>query len=99
MTITKTQFAVYILTNKYNRVLYVGVTNNLIRRTFEHKQKNIPGFTQKYKVTKLVYYELYNDSKVAILREKQIKNLVRRKKIAIITAFNPQWRDLYLDIV
>lgn len=93
------QFAVYILTNRSHTVLYTGMTNNLIRRVFEHKQKSIPGFTQKYRVDKLVYFELCDDAMSAIKREKQIKNLVRRKKIAMITAFNPEWKDLYEDIV
>lgn len=95
----KKQFAVYILSNKYQTVLYTGVTNNLARRIHEHKQMKIPGFTQKYHVTELVYYELYDDPINAIKREKQIKNLVRRKKIAMITSFNPAWKDLYEDIL
>ena len=93
------QFAVYILTNKTNSVLYTGVTNNLIRRIFEHKSKKIKGFTEKYNVIKLVYYELGENIEGAIKREKQIKNLVRRKKIAMITTFNPSWKDLYQDIL
>lgn len=75
-----TQPAVYILTNLYNRVLYVGVTNNLARRVYEHKHKYVDGFTKKYNITKLVYYELYGDPNSAIRREKQLKILVRRKK-------------------
>jgi len=93
------QIAVYILTNITNSVLYTGVTNNLTRRISEHKAKKIAGFTKKYNVTKLVYYELGDDIKEAIRREKQTKNLVRRKKIAMITAFNPTWKDLYQDIL
>lgn len=93
------QFAVYILTNQYNKVLYTGVTSNLVRRIYEHKQGNIKGFTQHYKINKLIYFELLLDAKEAIKREKQIKNLVRRKKIAMITEFNQKWRDLYDDIV
>lgn len=93
------QFAIYILTNKNHTVLYTGVTNNLVRRIHEHKGMKIPGFTQKYQVTQLVYYELYLDPENAIKREKQIKNLVRRKKIAMITTFNSMWRDLYPDIL
>ncbi len=93
------QFTVYILTNTYHTVLYTGVTNNLVRRVYEHKQMKIAGFTQKYQVTKLVYYELYQDPKNAIKREKQIKNLVRKKKITMINSFNPTWKDLYQDIL
>lgn len=93
------QFAVYILTNKTNSVLYTGVTNNLIRRIFEHKSKNIKGFSEKYNVTKLVYYELGENIEGAIKREKQIKNLVRRKKIDMINTFNPEWKDLYESIL
>ncbi|MDP1722791.1 MAG: GIY-YIG nuclease family protein [Candidatus Gottesmanbacteria bacterium] len=93
------QFAIYILTNLYHSVLYTGVTNNLVRRVYEHRQLKIPGFTQKYKVTQLVYYEFCLDPKNAIKREKQIKNLVRRKKIAMIDTFNPEWKDLYQGIL
>lgn len=93
------QCAVYILTNKTNSVLYTGVTNNLIRRIFEHKSKKIKGFTEKYNVTKFVYYELGEDIENTIKREKQIKNLVRRKKIDMIDTFNPEWKDLYDSIL
>lgn len=93
------QFAVYILTNKYHTVLYTGVTNNLIRRVSEHREGNVRGFTQKYHATNLVYYELLDDPQYAIAREKQIKNLVRRKKIAMIDVFNPTWKDLYQNIL
>lgn len=95
----KKQFTVYILSNKYHTVLYTGITNNLVRRINEHKQMKISGFTQKYHVTELVYYELYDDPINAIRREKQIKNLVRRRKIAMITTFNSTWRDLYQEIL
>jgi putative endonuclease len=93
------QYAVYILTNQSHRVLYTGMTNDLVRRTYEHTHGKIPGFTQKYQAHKLVYYELTETPVAAIQREKQIKNLVRRKKIAMINAFNPMWKDLYNDIV
>ncbi|MBI3577066.1 GIY-YIG nuclease family protein [Candidatus Gottesmanbacteria bacterium] len=93
------KFFVYILTNHYNRVLYTGATKDLVRRVHEHKRMKISGFTQKYHVTKLVYYETLEDNKEALKREKQIKNLVRRKKILLITNFNPQWRDLYEEIL
>jgi len=95
----KLYFYVYILTNKTNTVLYIGVTNNLIRRTFEHKNKLVDGFTKKYNITKLVYFEIFEDPKTAIKREKTLKNLVRRKKDKLITEKNPQWEDLYEEIL
>ena len=89
------QYYVYISTNKTNRVLYAGVTNNLLNRDYEHKQKiNKGSFTAKYNVNKLVYYEVFTDIRDAIAREKQIKNLVRRKKIILINSINPKWEDL-----
>lgn len=93
------QFAVYILTNVSHTVLYTGVTNDLVRRVHEHKQEKIPGFTQKYHVHTLVYYELVDSPLSAIQREKQIKNLVRRKKLKMIDACNPTWKDLYQEII
>jgi putative endonuclease len=81
------------MTNK-SKTLYVGVTSDLIKRVYEHKQKLIPGFTKKYNITKLVYYEETNDVKSAIVREKQIKGWLRRKKIALIESSNPGWIDL-----
>lgn len=89
------QYFVYILTNPTHTVLYTGVTNNLTRRVYEHKQKLIEGFTKKYNVTALVYYEIYADPLSAITREKTIKNLVRRKKDGLISNFNHEWKDLY----
>jgi len=77
-----------------SRTLYTGITNNLERRVCEHKLKLITGFTKRYNITKLVYYEVVNDVQAAIEREKQIKGWLRRKKIALIDAMNPQWRDL-----
>ena len=90
-------YYVYILTNKSNKVLYVGITNNLVRRVYEHKNKLVEGFTEKYNVNKLVYYDATADVKAAIAREKQIKGWLRQKKIDLITGFNPLWRDLYYD--
>jgi len=90
------QYYVYIMTNK-SRTLYTGVTNNLERRVSEHKQKLIPGFTSKYNIDKLVYYEVANDISSAISREKEIKGWVRIKKIAIIESRNPGWCDLSLE--
>lgn len=90
-----TQGFVYILTNKNNGVLYTGATNDLIRRVYEHKHKLTKGFASRYNVDKLVYYEVWEDTFEAYSREKQIKNLLRNKKIKLIDNFNPQWRDLY----
>ncbi len=88
------QYFVYILTNKNNTVLYVGITSNLLGRIFQHKEQVTKGFTSRYNVDKLVYYEIYEDVYEAISREKQLKNLVRRKKDVLINEFNPQWLDL-----
>jgi putative endonuclease len=85
------------MTNKGNRVLYTGVTNDLQRRVYEHKNKLVKGFTKKYNVIKLVFYEVCNEIESAILREKQIKGWLRAKKIALIESMNPEWRDLSLD--
>lgn len=87
-------YYIYILTNKSNRVLYTGVTNNLERRLWEHKSRIIPGFTKKYNLTKLVYYESCFDIKAAIAREKQIKGWLRKKKDILINGMNPDWADL-----
>ena len=91
-------YFVYILTNRTNRVLYVGITNNLARRVYEHRNKLVKGFTQKYNVYKLVYYDYTTNAKDAIAREKQIKGWLRQKKIDLINSVNPSWRDLYQDI-
>ena len=90
------QFYVYIMASN-SKVIYTGVTNDLIRRVHEHKQKVIPGFTKKYAVNTLVYYEETVDPTSAITREKQIKGWVGRKKIAIIESVNPEWDDLSKD--
>lgn len=87
------QYYVYIMTNK-SRTLYTGVTNNLERRVYEHKYKLIKGFTSKYNITLLVYFEVCNDIREAIAREKQIKGWLRSKKIALIESVNPGWKDL-----
>jgi putative endonuclease len=87
-------YYVYILTTWNNKVLYIGITNDLTRRTFEHKSRKIPGFTQKYKITKLVYFEDTNDVYAAITREKQLKGWLREKKIKLIEDNNPEWKDL-----
>ncbi len=90
---------VYIMTNKNNSVLYTGVTSDLIKRVYEHKNKLIEGFTKKYNITKLVYYEIHESIESAIEREKQIKAGSRRKKIELIESLNPEWKDLYEDIL
>lgn len=81
------------MTNK-SKTLYVGVTNNLQRRVYEHKNKIIQGFTSKYNITKVVYFEVFNDIESAIKREKQIKGWLRKKKIELIESMNPEWNDL-----
>ena len=91
----KRQFYVYLMTNKGNTVLYTGVTNNLRRRVYEHKQKLTDGFTNKYNVVKLVYYEVFQDSLSAIQREKQIKAGSRKKKEQLINSVNKEWCDLF----
>ena len=92
------QYCVYIMTNKNNRVLYTGITNDLKRRVYEHKEKLINGFTKKYNVSKLVYYEMFEDPENAIMREKKIKAGSRQKKIDLIHSTNKEWRDLYQEI-
>ncbi|NTU98089.1 MAG: GIY-YIG nuclease family protein [Chlorobiaceae bacterium] len=87
-------YYVYILASKMHGTLYTGITNNLERRVFEHKVKLIDGFTKKYSVDKLVYFESCMDVKDAIVREKQIKGWKREKKIALIESSNPGWEDL-----
>jgi putative endonuclease len=92
------QYYVYILTNKHNRTLYTGVTNDLKRRIYEHKHKLVKGFTAKYNVDKLVYFEMTEDVNAAIFREKQIKGGSRQKKIDLVEGSNPEWRDLFEDL-
>lgn len=92
------QFFVYIMTNPHNRVLYTGVTNNLKRRVDEHKNKIVAGFTQKYNVVKLVYYEIFQSPSDAIAREKQIKKGSRQKKLNLVNSMNSEWRDLSDEI-
>ena len=87
------QYYVYILTNG-SRMLYTGMTNNLLRRMDEHKRKAVQGFASKYNLTQLAYYETTDSPRSAIAREKQIKGWLRRKKIALIESQNPRWQDL-----
>jgi len=91
--VSQYQYFVYIMTNR-SGTLYTGVTNNLERRIYEHKHHLVNGFTKKYKIEKLVYYEETNDINAAISREKQIKGWLRKKKIALIESINPGWKDL-----
>lgn len=86
------------MTNKNNKVIYTGVTNNLKRRVCEHKEKMVEGFTKRYNVNKLVYFEVTNDIYSAIQREKQIKAGSRQKKIDLINSINKEWKDLYNEI-
>ncbi|WP_277656800.1 GIY-YIG nuclease family protein [Seleniivibrio woodruffii] len=90
---------VYILSNKNNDVLYVGVTSDIVKRIWEHKNKVTDGFTSRYNVTKLVYYECYNNIETPIVRENQIKGGSRKKKIDLVESVNKDWIDLYPDII
>ena len=93
------QYYVYILASKKNGTLYIGVTNNLLRRVYEHKNCLVGGFTQKYRVYNLVSYETFGDIRDAITAEKRMKKWKRQWKIQLIEQFNPQWRDLYRDAI
>jgi len=88
------QYCVYILTNKTNKVLYIGVTGNLPKRIYEHKNKSVEGFTKKYNLDKLVYFEQTSDVQSALRREKQLKNWRREWKIELVNKNNPNWKDL-----
>lgn len=90
---------IYILTNKKDGVLYIGVTSSLIRRIGQHKAKEVEGFTKQYHVDKLIYYEIFDYIGTAITREKQLKKWKREWKIKLIEKFNPEWKDLYDDIL
>ncbi len=91
---TQREYYVYLLTNWNNRLMYVGVTNNLIRRVYEHKTKHATGYTEKYNINKLVYFEVTSDIDDALNREKQIKKWRRSKKNNLINKMNPHWKDL-----
>ena len=92
------KYYVYIMTNKPDGILYIGVTNNLVRRVYEHKEGLIEGFTKKYSLKILVYYEGTDDIRSAIQREKNMKHWIRNWKVALIEKMNSEWRDLYADI-
>ena len=93
------QYFVYILFSERNGTLYVGVTSNLVKRIWEHKNHVVESFTSKYNVDKLGYYEIFNDINEAIKREKQLKAGNRKKKLELIETNNPEWQDLYFDIL
>ena len=92
------KYYVYIMSNKSNSVLYTGVTSDLRKRTYQHKEKLVPGFTNQYKVNRLVYYEVFDDIAAAISKEKQIKSGSRLKKMELIDGMNLQWRDLWPEL-
>ena len=94
----KRLYCVYIMTNKNNTVLYTGVTNDLKKRAWQHREKLVEGFTKRYNVTKLIYYEVSSDVQAAIAREKQIKAGSRQKKIDLVNSMNREWRDLYDEL-
>jgi putative endonuclease len=89
---------IYLITNKHDTVIYTGVTSNLLKRVYEHREGLVNGFTKKYNVKKLVYYEIADDIESAIAREKQIKAGSRKKKIALIKSMNPALKDLYPEL-
>lgn len=92
------QYYVYIMTNKNNTVLYTGVTSDLKGRVWQHRAKLIAGFTKKYNINKLVYYEVLEDAYYAISREKQLKSGSRQKKLNLIDNMNKEWKDLYEEL-
>ena len=91
------QYYVYIMTNSLSTVLYIGMTNNLERRVWEHRHKLVPGFTSKYNVNKLVYFEETSDVREAIYREKQLKGWTRARKAQLVATMNPEWQDWSAD--
>ena len=92
-------YYVYMMTNKHHNVLYIGVTNNLIRRVYEHKEGLIEGFTKKYNCHELVWYQQTDDVTAAITQEKRMKKWKREYKENVIREMNPEWKDLYYDLV
>ena len=92
------EYYIYILASKFNGTLYIGVTNNLIKRVYEHKNNIADGFTKKYSIHNLVYYESCTSIENAIVREKQLKKWHRAWKINLIEQLNPQWKDLYIEL-
>ena len=98
MPVNMSEYYVYILTNKPRSTLYVGVTNDLVRRVYQHREGTVPGFTKRYGLKQLVHFERYDDPTRAIQREKNIKHWSRAWKLDLVNSSNPQWRDLYNDI-
>jgi len=92
-------FYVYILASKRNGTLYIGVTSDLLKRVWEHKKKLAEGFTERYSVDKLVYYEQFQDAESALRREKRIKKYNRKWKLDLIEKSNPDWKDLYEELI
>ncbi|KPF94278.1 GIY-YIG nuclease [Rhodopseudomonas sp. AAP120] len=92
------QFYVYILASRIGGTLYIGVTNDLVRRVAEHKSKQVPGFTKRHDVGRLVYFEIFEDVEAAIHREKRLKKWPREWKVQLIEKYNPDWIDLFLEI-
>jgi putative endonuclease len=95
----KDQSYIYIITNKHNKILYIGVTSDLVKRIYQHKNKLVDGFSKKYSLYKLVYYEISESIISSIEREKFLKKKTRDYKINLIDNFNPDWKDLYTDII
>ena len=93
------QPAIYIISNLHNTVLYIGVTSNLVQRIYQHKEKLVEGFSKQYNLSKLVYFELYDDMEVAILREKELKRWQRKWKEELIDKMNPSWKDIYPEVI
>lgn len=92
-------FYVYVMSNKRRTVFYTGITNDLVRHSYEHKEKLVDGFTKKYNIDQLVYFEQYDDPETAILREKQVKDYRRSKKLELIRRSNPDFKDLYAGLL
>ena len=88
-------YYVYILASRKDGAIYIGMTNDIVRRVYEHRTKAVPGFTSKYNITRLVWFEIYDDLESAISREKELKKWRRSWKVQLIEAQNPQWDDLY----
>jgi putative endonuclease len=97
--LTDKNYYLYIVASNKNGTLYIGVTGDLVKRTYEHKHNTVDGFTRKYNVHNLVYYETYKDIEEAILREKQMKKWNRKWKVRIIEENNPEWKDLYNEVI
>ena len=93
------QPAIYIISNLHNTVLYIGVTSNLVQRIYQHKEKLVEGFSKQYNLSKLVYFELYDDMEMAILREKELKRWQRKWKEELIDKMNPSWKDIYPEVI